>query len=281
MQDTIAVIFDFDDTLAPDSTSSFLDNMGVDVPRFWSERVNPRLDDGWDTALAYLFEMIEESKSRKANRITRAKLRSWGRKVEFFNGVTRIFNVLKRHAASVNPNVNVEFYMISGGIGDIVRYTKISKHFTDIWACEFSYSPQGAIRFPQTTINFTEKTRYLFQISKGIHGPASRAKPFEVNRKIRPTELRIPFDQMIFVGDGYTDIPCFSVIRANEGVPIAVYDQQSRTKWGRAWGFIEDQRVSNIAPADYGKNSALRGSLLMAIENMASNIALRASSYQG
>ena len=86
---------------------------------------------------------------------------------------------------------------------------------------------------------------------------------------------------MIFVGDGYTDIPCFSLVRKQGGVAIGVYDPEDRERWGRAWGFIEDGRVSNLVPADYAKGSALSNSLTMAVESMANRIALRRSTYQG
>ena len=282
MQDTIAVIFDFDDTLAPDSTSSFLESQGIDVKEFWSKRVQRRIDAGWDPVPAYLYEMINLSKSGDSRkRITRENLVQFGRKVKFYNGVTRIFSRLKKTAYSVNPNVSVEYYLISSAIGTLLRSTSIAKHFEHIWASDFYYSLEGIIEFPCNIVSFTDKTRYVFHVSKGIFGPKFQAKPFEVNRKIPPQELRIPLDQMIFVGDGYTDIPCFSLVRKNEGVAIGVYDQENREKWGRAWGFIEDGRVSNLVPADYGARSALSNSLTMAVESIANNITLRRTSYQG
>ena len=108
-----------------------------------------------------------------------------------------------------------------------------------------------------------------------------RNRPFEVNRKHEPSALRIPLNNMVYVGDGYTDIPCFSLLKKNNGVAIGVYDQENREKWGRAWGFAEDGRVSNLVPADYSKKSALSNSLLMATEAIAKRIKLSGASYQG
>jgi len=118
-------------------------------------------------------------------------------------------------------------------------------------------------------------------VSKGLTGPQFHGKPFDVNKKVSAQDLRVPFDQMIFVGDGFTDVPCFSMLRKLNGIPIGVYDQNSREKWGRAWGFIEDGRVSNLVPADYRGKSALNNSLTMAIEAMARRILLRPKTYQG
>lgn len=279
MADTIAVVFDFDDTLAPDSTSSFLASLGIDVPAFWKRAVRPLIDDGWDPIPAYLHKMIELAQGD--HNITKEALVSWGKKIKPFQGATRVFDRVRKHALATHDKVNVEFYLISSGIGDILRNTKLAQYFNDIWACDFHYGTNGRIAFPRNVVSFTDKTRYLFQISKGITGPQARGKPFNVNKKVDPSKLRVPFDQMIFVGDGLTDVPCFSLIRKNNGIAIGVFDQHEKDKWGRAWGFIEDGRVSNLVPADFSKGSALSLSLMMAVENMARKIKLNAQTYQG
>lgn len=282
MHDTIAVVFDFDDTLAPDSTSAFLDSLNVNVRTFWKRRVDPLIEDGWDPIASYLYMMIQESVSRpEGKRITKDSLAAFGRKVRFYDGVTQVFSRLEKHAKGVAATVSVEFYLISNGIGEILRSTRIAKKFKDIWACDFHYDAKGEIRFPKNIVSFTDKTRYLFYISKGLIGPSSRGKPFDVNKKISSQDLRVPFDQMIFVGDGYTDVPCFSMLRRMNGIAIGVYDEESREKWGKAWGFIEDGRVSNLVPAKYSRKSALDNSLTMAIEAMANRIVLRQKTYQG
>lgn len=282
MQDTIAVVFDFDETLAPDSTSSFLNSLGIDVQAFWQQKVEPLIADGWDSIPAYLYVMLQESCSGDPSRvITKQKLSDWGKQVRLYNGATRVFSRLRQHAESVSANTSVEFYLISSGIGEILRSTRVAKYFTDIWACDFAYDEQGRIQYPKNVVSFTDKTRYVFHIAKGIFGPDSRGRPFEVNRKIPPDKLRVPMDQMIIVGDGYTDIPCFSLIRKNDGVAIGVYDPAHPKRWGRAWGFVEDGRVSNLVPADFRKNSALMNSLIMAVDSIARRIELRRNTYQG
>jgi phosphoserine phosphatase len=281
MQDTIAVVFDFDDTLTPDSTSSYLEYHGVDIKKFWSRNVQSLISDGWDPVPAYLFEMIKLSRSEElSGKITRDSLIRFGKNIKFYPGVTQIFQRLKRYAATISTNVAVEFYIISSGIGEILRATKIAKNFQDIWASDYHYAGDS-IDFPRNIVSFTDKTRYIFHISKGVYGKQTRGKPFEVNRKIPSKELRVPIDQIIFVGDGYTDIPCFSLVTKSGGVAIGVYDKENREKWGKAWGFIEDGRVSNLVPADYTSKSALANSLMMAVESIANRIAIRHSSYQG
>jgi len=273
MSDVIAIVFDFDDTLAPDSTSGFLAGLGVDVERFWRNDVQALIDDGWDPVPAYLYRMLQLSEASPDRRITRERLAAFGRKAPLYRGVRRIFRRLREHVRSIAPLVQVEFYIVSSGIGEIVRNTPIAREFTDVWACDFHYRPDGRIEFPKNIVSFTDKTRYLFQISKGLVGPEYRNRPFEVNRYVPPEQLRVPFRRMVFVGDGYTDIPCFSLVRKQGGIAIGVYDVRRTERWGRAWGFVEDDRVSNLVPADYSMNSALTTSLMMAVARIASQAA--------
>lgn len=280
--DTIAVAFDFDDTLAPDSTSSFLANIGVDTRAFWKKEVKPLMDEGWDPVPAYLSKMVEVSNEGDgAPRITEAELAAWGKKIKFFPGVLPLFGRLRKHVAGLSRDLQVEFYLISSGIGTIVRNTRIAKEFTDIWANEFDFGPDGGIRFPKRVVSFTDKTRYVFQISKGVVGAEYRSQPFAVNKKVSTEQLRVPLSHMIYVGDGYTDVPCFALLTNSGGIALGVYDNTNREKWGRAWGFLEDRRVTHLAAADYRKSTALHDALIMGIESIARQILVRRSSYRG
>jgi hypothetical protein len=279
-QNTIAVVFDFDDTLAPDSTSGFLAKIGVDVKSFWGQTVEQLVSSDWDPIPAYLYAMIDYSRSTRP--ICRDDLLAWGRDLPLYDQVDSVFSLIRQRVAEVSDHIDVEFYIISSGIGDVIRSSRIAHEFADIWASEFHYNEHGEICFARKIVSFTDKTRYLFQISKGLTGNDSRGRPFDVNRKVAPEHLKIPFDQFIVVGDGYTDIPCFSMIRKNGGYAIGIFDPEDRRKSGKAWGyFIDDDRTSNMAPADYSPRSALTHSLLMAVESKARNIALRKQTYQG
>ncbi|SOE49436.1 B. burgdorferi predicted coding region BB0007 [plant metagenome] len=281
MSDVIALIFDFDDTLAPDSTSGFLDSMGVDTASFWKDQVDPLLAQDWDPVPAYLHRMIELSREGSHGRITRERLRAWGQSLPLHDGVPTLFSRLRQAVRQAHPQVQLEFYLISSGIGDVVRATPIAHEFTEIWASEFTYDDAGGIVFPRRIVSFTDKTRYLFHIQKGIIGPAYVGKPFEVNRKVPEDRLRIPFEQMIFVGDGYTDIPCFSVIRRAGGFAFGVWDRKHRDKRSRAWGFIEDGRVSNLNQARYDDDAELYQWLEEAVTSLAGRIALKSRVYRG
>jgi len=281
MSDVIALIFDFDDTLAPDSTSGYLESIGVDTQQFWTKRVDPLLTQDWDPVPAYLHEMIELSRERGDQPITQASLQQWGASLPLHAGVETLFSRLREQVRVAHPQVTLEFYLISSGIGDVVRYTRIAREFTGIWASEFIYDAAGAITFPRRIVSFTDKTRYLFQIQKGIVGPSYIGKPFEVNRKVPEDRLRVPFDQMVFVGDGYTDIPCFSLIRQSGGFAFGVWDPKHRDKRSRAWGFIEDGRVSNLNQARYDDDAELYQWLEEALTSLAGRVALKSRLYRG
>jgi hypothetical protein len=282
MSDVIALIFDFDDTLAPDSTSGFLGSMGVDTASFWKEQVDPLLfQHDWDPVPAYLYRMIELSRSGRHGPITRQRLNEWGARLPMHSGVPSLFQRLRDAVRAEQPQVALEFYLISSGIGDVVRSTPIAHEFTEIWASEFIYDDDGGIAFPRRIVSFTDKTRYLFHIQKGIIGRDFRNKPFEVNRKVPTERLRVPFDQMVFVGDGYTDIPCFSLIRRSGGFAFGVWDPSHRDKRSRAWGFIEEGRVSNLNQARYDESAELYQWLEEAVISLAGRIALKSRVYRG
>jgi len=281
MSDVIALVFDFDDTLAPDSTSGFLEHIGVDTRTFWSSRVDPLLASDWDPVPAYLYAMIELSKSQSNGLITQSQLSDWGKMLPLHSGVETLFSRLRAQVRKVQPQIQLEFYLISSGIGEVVRHTRIAHEFTQIWASEFVFGDDGGIAFPRRIVSFTDKTRYLFHVQKGIIGPDFEGKPFEVNRKVLEERLRVPFDQMVFVGDGYTDIPCFSLVRQAGGIAFGVWDPKHRDKRSRAWGFIEDGRVNNLNQARYDEDAELYQWLEEALISLAGRIAVKSRMYRG
>ncbi|WP_043767232.1 HAD family hydrolase [Algiphilus aromaticivorans] len=273
MQETIAIVFDFDDTLAPDTTSGFLDWIGIgDVEAFWADEVAPLVRDGWDPVPAYMYAMVEAGRTGRCRPITRQALAEWGALAPLHTGVPGLFERLRTAVHAENPRVALEFYVISSGIGDVLRATSIAGDFTAIWSSEFHFGADGAACFPRRVVSFTDKTRYLFHVQKGLIGPEADANPFAVNRRVAPDKLRVPLSHMIFVGDGYTDIPCFSLLEQQGGTPIAVYDPQRRDKWRRAFDFVREGRVRTLHSANYDPGSDLSNSLDMAVSAIAGDL---------
>jgi len=263
----VAIIFDFDETLVEESTSAFLSSKGIDIDDFWGKTVKKLIDEDWDPVPAYMYKMIETS-IHKQKKITKDDFTNFAQKLVYKKGVTDLFNNLKEYVKEHFKNTELQFFIISSGIGEIIRNTEIAHHFTDIWASDFEYESNKEIIFPKKIVSFTDKTRYIFQISKGQIGENYRGKPYIVNEKTINKNYHIPIKNMIYIGDGLTDVPCFSLLRSYEGTAIAVYDAQNTQAYGKAWRFVKDQRVNNLHSANYEKGSDLYNSILMAIQSV-------------
>jgi len=270
MQNKIALIFDFDDTLVPDSTNALLRHIEVDIKEFWTQKVQQLMNSNWDPVPAYMYMLLKESQNGK--HISKQTLQEVGRNLLFNEGVIDFFDNIKSDFSALSKEIELEFYIVSGGIGEIIRNSAISQHFTHIWSCELAYNKEDLIEFPSNIVSFTDKTRYLFQISKGIVGKKAFSNPYEVNNKIEADKIVIPFENMIYIGDGYTDIPCFSMIKKNEGFTFAVYNQDDKDKYSRALHFMEQNRVTNLHSANFTKSSDLYNSILLAIQSIIEKI---------
>ena len=253
----IALVFDFDDTLGPDSTSSFLASIGIDPPKFWQDHLG-LVKQGWDPIPAYLQMMIEKSQAReKSKRITRRKLQAFGKKLTSQPGLRQFFSRTRKFVKSRSPNTELYFFVISSGIGDIIQQFPFANQFSHIWSSNFAFNRQGEIEGIKNVVSFTDKTRFLFQIQKGLFGPGYEADPFAVNKRCAAEDIFIPFSRMVMVGDGFTDVPCFSLLEKNGGAAIGVYDRQASDHWGRAWGLMSEQRVQNMVAADFRPRTGL------------------------
>lgn len=269
----IAIVFDFDDTLAPDTFDEFVKSLGLDVDEFRQHRYEPLKEAGWDPVAARFYCLIQESK-RRGDKITQDRLVQFGQQLEPFDGVTDMFDRLHRHVHDLNPRVELEFYIITGGFGEVVRNTCIAPYLTNIWGCEFHYGETGEIEFLKRSISHTEKTRYLMQVASGQNQVDGDGRSFAY-RDVLEDELHVPLSQVIYVGDGASDVPCFSVLNDEGGIAIGVYKGEADNKWQQQIEVSESQRVVNIAPANYQEDSELMRSLTLAVESLCKQISLR------
>ncbi len=276
----IACIFDFDDTLGPDSTSMFLASRGIDTGSFWTVDVRARVDDGWDPSLAWLELLLDRSgDGRPLGPLSNADLRKFGRQTldaNLFQGVEGLFTDL-REIVKGYPDQSVEFYVISSGLREIILGSELlSRECAGIYACELAEDPPGTLAHVKRCVTFTEKTRYVFEINKGIAADDSRANPLLVNKSVKHEDRRIPFENMIYVGDGLTDIPCFSLVLAKDGQVFAVFDPTEESKAKRAFvEFLQPHRVMSMHSPRYGPKDDLGLMLRMAVTQVCSRIQLQ------
>jgi phosphoglycolate phosphatase-like HAD superfamily hydrolase len=271
----IAVVFDFDDTLAPDSYHSLLESCGLDYATFKQERVQPLVDAGWDEILAKLYCLIRDSQQRDDVKITRAHLAKLGRDIKFFDGVPEMFARVRNSACDVIPDVEVEFYLLSSGILEIAAATPIADQFTAMWGCQFHYSDDGEISFVKQIISHFEKVRYLLQLSKGMNESGKQAQPQDVYQDVATEQLHVPLNQIIYVGDGSSDMPVFDFLNERQGMALAVFKAQTAAGWSGHRSMHKGQRVQNLAPVDYREDSELMQSLTLATQSICKQIALR------
>ena len=263
-QNVIALIFDFDDTVTEDSTTKLIESRGIDAKDFWQRHMKELTDDGWDSPLAYLKLLLDNTASGKPLAgLSNADLRAFGATLGFYHGIPALFDDLqeltKEHRLS---RPSVEFYIISGGLEEVVKGSNIASYFSGIWGCRLA-EEGGVVRHIANAITYTEKTKYLFAINKGVDNVV-RHQAYAVNQKVSHADRRIPFENMIYIGDGLTDVPCFSLMEQFNGQSFGVFDPAKEDRPKKAWEqLVAPKRVSTMNSPRYGKKDDL-GSLLRA-----------------
>ena len=271
----LAVVFDFDETLAADTFVLLLKDLGLDVDAFKQERVQPLIDDGWDKYLARAYCLIEESNRRSPeDKITQKRLAKVGKELKPFVGVSTMFESLRQCARKVINDVEVEYYLISGGFIEMARNTSIASNFKAMWGCQFFYGDDGEIKFIKQQMTNTEKTSYLYHLSKGIDTDKEKDLMYAYST-VSEDKLHIPLTQVIYVGDGASDAPCFAVVNQSGGIGIGLYKNLSAQVWSEQDKIDVNQRVDNLALPNYSDNSELMQSLTLAVEGICKQIALR------
>lgn len=250
-QPIVAIMYDFDKTLCTKDMQeyAFIPALGMSSSAFWCE-VNAMTDaEEMDNILAYMYKMVEKAKEKKVP-ITRDTFQEMGSKVEYFDGVKTWFERINAYGEKVG--VRVEHYIVSSGIKEIIEGTEIARFFKKIYACEFMYDYNGSIQWPKFAVNYTAKTQFLFRINKGVLTIDSKSAD-KLNRFTPENERRVPFRNMIYIGDGLTDVPCMKLVKSYGGQSIAVFDQEKGKDAAEALKVAN--RVNFVAAADYGTGS--------------------------
>ena len=266
----IAIVFDFDETLGPDTISFVLEKQNITPNTFWRE-VNDMVGAGWDPPLAYMHLLVEASKEGRLD-ISKRSLQIFGKKLPLFTGLPSALKELKEYV-STNPSFNkshvtLEMYIISGGFEEVIRASKLSPFIDGIFGCTFAYESSSSQPIGiKSAISFTEKTRFLHGIRKGIDPLTLRTDPYRVNDAIAPHMQRIPFSRMIYIGDGPSDIPCLSPVVSGGGVGVGVSAPFGTFKKG--YELAQGKRIT-VGPytANYKKGSDMRKVLEEALLRM-------------
>lgn len=262
----LAICYDFDKTLSPDDIQAqgYIQSVGYDVQKFWDESNDLAKANDMDNNLAYMWKMVQESEGRMV--FNKEKLAEYGARVKLFDGVEDWFERIRAYGKT--RNVIVEHYIISSGLKEMIEGTKMARAgaFEKIYASSFYFNDRGVAKWPAQVINYTSKTQFLFRIEKGvldINDPG-------VNAYFSPEEIRVPFRNMVYIGDSDTDIPCMKLVNTYGGHSIGVYDPATQNK-KKVYKMMHDKRIRYYAPADYTERSELDLLVKAIIDKTAAN----------
>lgn len=256
-QNILAIVYDFDHTLSPHymQDHTILRHAGIEPAEFWPSCTALIQERGYDQELAYMKRMLDYEAIRT---LSNADLQAMGPALTFFPGVPDFFEELNGvidQPRYTEWDIHLEHYVVSSGLKAILDGSAIATKVKAMFGCEFD-EEDGHINFPKRTISHTQKTQFLFRVNKGLLNMDQ-----DVNDHMPEEVRRVPFRHMVYVGDGPTDVPCFTLIKKNGGLAVAVYnpDDPSQKSFKKCYELTHHaDRVHFMAPADYRKGSLLR-----------------------
>jgi 2-hydroxy-3-keto-5-methylthiopentenyl-1-phosphate phosphatase len=253
-KNTIAIIYDFDGTLSPQPMQEYtvLPKIGVKPKDFWKEVTKEAREQNADEMLTYMRLLIKYAEKHETH-ISPEDFEMMGSQIQYYEGVKEWFDLIDGAVKKkTEGRVHVKHYIVSAGMEEILKGIDIKKHFEQIYASSYYFDHHNVACFPNILITGTEKTQYIFRINKGrelIHE--------NVNEYMSEEERPIPFSQMIYLGDGLTDVPSMTVTKNNGGYALAVYRPDSLKELQKCKELLEANRVDFIAPADYREGEDL------------------------
>lgn len=261
----VALVYDFDGTLSPGNMQEFgfIQAIGKDKDEFW--RKNKELSENNDASgiLCYMNLMIKEATYNSIS-LNRDSFRKFGKEIELFDGVKEWFNLINSYGKSIG--LDVKHYINSSGLKEMIEGTSIAHEFENIYACSFLYDVNGVAYWPAVAVDYTAKTQFLFKINKGIKEVSDTKK---INEYVLEKDRPVPFERMIYFGDGETDIPCMKMVKEHGGHSIAVYGNPS--KKATAMKLIEENRVNFACIADYRKDKEMFGVVKRVLDKIKSD----------
>lgn len=257
----IAIMYDFDKTLCTRDMQeyTFIPSVGMEPHEFWAHTAEVAAEHTMDSILTYLYCMVEKAR-QSGNPLTRESLVACGKDIEYHPGVEDWFERINRYAE--DAGVQVEHYVLSSGLKEIIEGTSIAPYFKRIYACEFLYK-DGQACWPKMAVNYTNKTQFVYRINKGV---LDINNDTDLNNSRPDSEKRVFFSNMIYIGDGLTDVPCMKLVKQSGGHSIAIYNPG---QYQKAAPLLRHERVDWMFEADYREGSDLDRTMKLLLENLA------------
>lgn len=266
----MAICYDFDKTLSPDDMQSFtlIPSFGMEKDEFWEESNKLAKDNLMDNNLAWMFQLLQYSKAKRLP-IRKTYFHDIGADVPLYKGVETWFDRINAYARK--RGIEVEHYIISSGLKEIIEGSKIAPAFKRVYASSYLYSADGVAEWPAQAINYTNKTQYIFRIAKGCFEEYDE----RVNDSMNANQLYIPYENIVYIGDSATDIPCMRLVKSKGGFSIGVFDPKKNAR-KKVYQLYSDKRIDFYAPADYSSRSDLSRFMQQIINTIAAREKIKA-----
>ena len=261
----VAIMYDFDKTLSVKDMQeySFIPSLNMTAKEFWSKADELAYQNEMDYMLAYMLLTVQKAKEAGVD-VSRNALKKHGETVQFNKGVEDWFDRINAYGDSLG--VEVRHYVISCGLKPMIEGTKIGDKFTNVFACDFVYDGNGNPLWPAMAINYTSKVQFLYRINKGVENIAEHRK---LNMRTPSNQRAVYFSNMIYVGDGLTDVPSMKLTRLNGGYSIGVYQKAEDSKY-----LVDEDRVDFYVKADYSDGSEMDVTMKAILHKIATSNAL-------
>ncbi len=258
----VALLYDFDKTLCTQDMENyaFIPSLGMAPDDFWREANDFGRQEHMDSVLAYMYTMVRKC-AELGVPLTRDSLKRCGQDIAFFHGVADWFSRISQYGRQLE--VQVEHYIISSGLREIIEGSAVAGAFKEVYASEFYYDGEGRPVWPKLAVNFTAKTQFVYRINKGVLDVSDDKT---LNDSMPDDSKRVPFTNMIYIGDGLSDVPCMKMMRAYGGQALAVYQKANQKGVEQ---LLRQGRVDFIYPADYREGTALENTVKQIIRKMA------------
>lgn len=259
----MAICYDFDKTLSPDDMQTFtlIPSFGMKKEEFWEESNKLAKDNLMDNNLAWMFQLLQYSRAKRLP-IRKSYFHDIGAEVPLYKGVEKWFARINECARK--RGIEVEHYIISSGLKEIIEGSKIAPEFKRVYASSYLYSPDGVAEWPAQAINYTNKTQYIFRIAKGCFEEYDE----RVNDSMSADQLYIPYENIVYIGDSATDIPCMRLVKSKGGFSIGVFDPEKNAR-KKVYQLYSDGRIDFYAPADYSPKSDISRYMRQIIDTIA------------
>lgn len=259
----MAICYDFDKTLSPNDMQTFtlIPSFEIDAASFWEESNKLAKENLMETNLAWMYQLLHYSKFKRKS-IRKEYFREIGKDVALYKGVEDWFDRMDKYAEK--QGIILEHYIISSGLKEIIEGSRIADKFKRIYASSYYYTPDGVAEWPAQAVNYTNKTQFIFRIAKGIFEEYDD----RVNDSMPENKLYIPYENIVYIGDSATDIPCMRLVKSKGGYSIGVFDSEKDIRQ-KVYQLFNDGRINYFAPADYSSRSELTKYVKQIIDSVA------------